>query len=434
MAVLSKLEDIAALCKGSREIHIYGAGRNAKAVLAFCKNRGIRIDGLIVSDMAGNPMELSGLPVAALDGYQDAPGNLVLVSITKSSQAYMPIFDSLVQKRIQNVIFLPQELVTAIKEEARRGKLEAFFSKGGYRLGDAVPTEPLHSILIMESTQGECHWRFKTEAIEQLEGKTALDWFPEKSALEEFEGQYGAYHILHSLKGGPFMQEPSYAIYAAQSHMDRRKAGGPPPAAVIPIQVGAALAGQHICKARDDLGDNISERNGIYSECTALYWMWKNAPRTDYIGLCHYRRHFDIPEGGFAALEENSIDVVATAPTFVAEGIGEFFSSLTPRTDIGMLLKAIGLVRPEYLPTAERFLKARFFPPCNLSIMRYGLFHEYAEFVFSVTFKVEELYGAMGFHRKDRYMGYLVECLLGIFLMHNRGRLRVAYTDMVFCP
>lgn len=45
----------------------------------------------------------------------------------------------------------------------------------------------------------------------------------------------------------------------------------------------------------DDTGDNISDKNRYYSECSALYWAWKNYDalgNPDYIGLMHYRRHF----------------------------------------------------------------------------------------------------------------------------------------------
>jgi hypothetical protein len=42
---------------------------------------------------------------------------------------------------------------------------------------------------------------------------------------------------------------------------------------------------------RDDIGDNISDKNALWSELTAHYWLWKNDSHP-VIGLCHYRRLF----------------------------------------------------------------------------------------------------------------------------------------------
>ena len=185
-----------------------------------------------------------------------------------------------------------------------------------------------------------------------------------------------------------------------------------------------------ICDLKDNTGENISERNGNYSECTALYWMWKNAPKTDYIGLCHYRRHFDLDENELRCLAD--LDVLATSPTFVAETAGAFFSTLTPQCDLDAMLAAIEKVRPEYLQAAQEFLEGRFFPPCNLFLMKYDLFQEYGDYLFSITFEIERFFDNLNIYRSDRYLGYLAECLMGIFLMRNKGRLKIGYTDMRF--
>ena len=62
----------------------------------------------------------------------------------------------------------------------------------------------------------------------------------------------------------------------------------------MPVQVGF---NEPLGFARDNTGENISEKNKNYCELTALYWGWKNL-KADYIGLDHYRRHFSIKRFG----------------------------------------------------------------------------------------------------------------------------------------
>ena len=59
----------------------------------------------------------------------------------------------------------------------------------------------------------------------------------------------------------------------------------------LPVRVGSVLAKDDFGYQRDDIGDNISEKNPYFSELTALYWGWKNL-KADFFGLAHYRRHF----------------------------------------------------------------------------------------------------------------------------------------------
>lgn len=57
----------------------------------------------------------------------------------------------------------------------------------------------------------------------------------------------------------------------------------------ISLQVGN---GESFTKYRDNIGENISEKNPLYCELTGLYWAWKNWKESDYVGLVHYRRYF----------------------------------------------------------------------------------------------------------------------------------------------
>lgn len=428
--------------KGIR-FYIFGAGKHAESIFRFLQENRIPVHGFVVSEMTDNPETLFGIPVMDIRDFSkispNLPDHMILVSITKSSIHYKSVFERLVQNQIHNLAFLTDDFIKDIQlkllQKTFEKELITFFDEDSiYYLAEEVPVESYHKIMAMKGKdREEYHWRIGRSFTENRTAGKISDFFVSKTALEEFEEQYGTYQILRNLKKGDSAGKPSCSVYMAHSHADKIKLHGNWANWIIPIQVGSALTvPANWEEVRDNLGDNISEKNGNYSECTALYWMWKHAPRTDYIGLCHYRRHFDLSEEDFSKLEENQMDVLVTAPTFVAEGIWSFFSSLTPKTDIEMLLKAIASVQPEYLSVTENFFKARFFPPCNLSIMKYELFQEYAAFAFSVTFEIEHFYEEMGISRKDRYMGFLVECLLGIFLMHNKGRLKVAYTDMVF--
>lgn len=58
----------------------------------------------------------------------------------------------------------------------------------------------------------------------------------------------------------------------------------------LPIHVGAE-GKDPIGFTPDNSGDNISTHNHLISECTGMYWAWKNLP-CEYLGLVHYSRFF----------------------------------------------------------------------------------------------------------------------------------------------
>ena len=57
------------------------------------------------------------------------------------------------------------------------------------------------------------------------------------------------------------------------------------------LQTGSAQKEHWDGFLRDDVGDNISEKNRFFGELTGLYWVWKNTTE-EKVGWCHYRRFF----------------------------------------------------------------------------------------------------------------------------------------------
>lgn len=429
-------EELITVCMQRENIYIYGAGRNGEAAFRYLKARGIEVKAFLVSCMSGNPDRCFGRKVISIDDFQERESrkNLIIVPVAREwSVVYKEIYDTLVNYRIHNAYFFSVELLAIVKKEGVLLKNREFFHYGSYHLEENTAVEAEYGIFAMTGANGEeYHWRFPIQMTKEQTAENIRELFTGKSAIEEFEELYGKYYVFSHKKTKGTDQLRSCAVYMARSHVDRQTMMKEFPGWIIPIQVGAALTETDICELKDNTGENISERNGNYSECTAIYWMWKNAPRTDYIGLCHYRRHFAVEEDVIGELAAFDIDVLLTSPSFVAETVEVFMSGLLPHSDLKVMVEAIRKVCPEYLPSAEKFLAGRFYPPCNLFVMKYDLFQEYAEFLFTATFAVEQFYNKLGFYRKDRYMGYLIECLLGIFMTKNKEQLKIAYTDMRF--
>ena len=187
-----------------------------------------------------------------------------------------------------------------------------------------------------------------------------------------------------------------------------------------PIYGGAALTQQTMNPefARDDAGENISDKNRSYCEMTVQYWAWKNV-QADYYGFCHYRRYF-----GFSAssaqedvygnviaeyISEKNIakygldeaaarkviegaDIVVTDRVDVTK-MPEFYTSIRDHyrkgcslheKDLDLLLQLMDEQCPEYSETARRYLDGPSGYYCNMFVMRKELFQEYAQWLFDL--------------------------------------------------
>lgn len=231
---------------------------------------------------------------------------------------------------------------------------------------------------------------------------------------------------------------------------------------IYPIQVGTDVNGViYKDTLHDNVGDNISSKNGMYCELTAQYWAWKNV-EADYYGFMHYRRYFSfnpsqLEEDTFGnvlyerldtqAVEDlrlsekniesfvNNYDVICTEGQNIA-GLGQgktvwehYKNSPHHRLeDMQKILDIISEQYPDYLDAAQEYMKSRTAYFCNMYILRKDIFNEYSEWLFGIL-KEHEKRSDFSDYDVDEYRvsGFLAERLWGIYytwLKKNHGELR----------
>lgn len=193
------------------------------------------------------------------------------------------------------------------------------------------------------------------------------------------------------------------------------------------VQAGAALAEACadgvIFYARDNEGDNISDRNANYSELTVTYWAWKNEC-ADYKGICHYRRILDLSEKEYAAVFANDIDVVLPLP-YLCHGDTSFqYARYTSAEDVSLMFDAIPDDEREEI---KEILNGRYLYNHNMMIAKETVFNDYCKWVFQVLDRIENRLRERGEYRSNRYAGYLGEILTSVYFTKRRHELKIVH-------
>ncbi|WP_286332430.1 DUF4422 domain-containing protein [Duncaniella freteri] len=191
----------------------------------------------------------------------------------------------------------------------------------------------------------------------------------------------------------------------------------------MPIQVGKALHPElDLGFQCDNTGDNISEKNGSYCELTALYWAWKNLKDVDYIGLCHYRRYFDLTDEKLIK-EISRNDIIIGEPNILPITIYDELVKWTSFEDVAILFDSLIELYPGCKKQIiEFYYLDNKFPKCNMFIMTKKMFDDYCEFLFSILELCENRIVKSPYKRQQRVLGYLAETLIGLWVGFNKNK------------
>ncbi len=233
---------------------------------------------------------------------------------------------------------------------------------------------------------------------------------------------------------------------------------------LLPVSAGAALYEQNepLCALCDHTGDNISLRNPQYCELTVQYWAWKNRS-FDVGGLLHQRRYFDFSDlHPFACdqpkkskrpytvlhapdshsmhrlcITQDSISALTERYRFIAplsENIYQSVESYYNRhdrqsfDDLGLLRRIIRQRCPEYLDSAEAYLRQNNAYFCNMFIADKALFDDYSQWLFGI---LEDYTGQKPLQQQyPREQGKIAERLFGIYMTHLKQYSTIPWAEL----
>ena len=202
----------------------------------------------------------------------------------------------------------------------------------------------------------------------------------------------------------------------------------------LPIHVGS---GESQGVLRDDEGENISAKNSVYNELTAIYWAWKNYQAVgdpEYIGLCHYRRYFVWEKRKYPYYECDTFEEVRNSSALCEEEVqarlaeAEVLAPMRTRRksvrynyvrahhedDLNLALSIVDAISPNLTQYANEYLESKGAYFYNMFVLPKERFFAYASWLFAVLDSFEKSTA----HPTERM--FISEVLTGIYLYYLR--------------
>lgn len=178
-------------------------------------------------------------------------------------------------------------------------------------------------------------------------------------------------------------------------------------------------------------GENIAYLNDKINECTALYWIWKNA-KTKYVGLNHYRRYFYNNKirhsENYLSLEtvtkifDEGYDIILpelkVLSITILENITISVGNELCKRAFFILKNLIKREHPDYIEEFEFVMDGHFLYVCNMFVTHRKILNQYCEWLFSFLIEATEQLDVSSYdsHRK-RTMGYFAETMWTVWLL-----------------
>lgn len=182
---------------------------------------------------------------------------------------------------------------------------------------------------------------------------------------------------------------------------------------------------------KDNTLDNISNKNPIYCELTAIYWIYKNYKEDTNIVIEHYRRHFGL-FNHFTTPNKfskwlNKYDFVVMKEFLFFKTMKKQFIKTHGEEMHEALKEGIKKTNPDYLDAFDKVMKGHHLAWCNMYGCSKENFDKYAKFLFEVLGEVEKNIEIPKDPYQARIIGFMAERLLSVYLKKNNFKVKHAF-------
>ena len=425
--MLNSLDNLVLQLTDKENVALYGAGTIGKRLGRYLLKKGIQIFCFLVTDKSGSEEEILDLPVYSLRELDEgiiacSDLNIVIAVSPGNARIMSEIKNNCFNREFAAVFCITKEICNQLAgmEAKKYIPLKECYIEIKQKNRDFPILYENESHLPMFRVMGG----LGAEQIKKIEH------FGEKS---EYEKLFGKLRIFFGAEyESDTLGKRNITVYVVSSHRDKMEIKDVNLQYEIPIQAGAADTDIRKGFLTDDIGDNISEKNRDYCECTALYWIWKNKKsKNGYVGLEHYRRRLVLSKKNLDFLSQQyDIDVILGLPQFYVDTVYSFFTNIITDYDWQLMKHAAIETDPECSLLFEQYEQSHFYFSCNLCIFKWEWFEKYCSFAFSIAEKIEQHFKKRHIYRNDRYMGYIFENLLSIFMMRHKKEMSVFCTEV----
>ncbi len=200
-----------------------------------------------------------------------------------------------------------------------------------------------------------------------------------------------------------------------------KRADMPKDSVYLPLHVGRAAASD-LGYPGDDTGDSISAKNYRYGELTGLYWIWKNSPEKDIVGLCHYRRFFLNASGEILSGEElarlmEAYDIVVSKEMDAKKPYLSYYNEAHDPAQQMLVRKALSELYPADVEVYDAVMAQPYYYYGNLCVTRRERLNAYSAWLFVIMSFVEERLDVSAYDAyHGRVYGFLSEQLLRVWI------------------